>query len=68
MTAEIVNLRQYRKNKKRRDKATEAAANRAAFGRSRAEKDRDADTRKRDDAFLNNRQLDKDPDGSPAET
>lgn len=36
--AEIVNLRRARKAKQRRDRETEAAANRAAHGRSGAEK------------------------------
>lgn len=36
--SEIVNLRQARKRKVRAESAAEAAANRAAHGRSRAEK------------------------------
>lgn len=39
---EVVNLRLARKAKKRRDAEVEAAANRAAFGRTRAEKQADA--------------------------
>jgi hypothetical protein len=38
MTAEIVNLRRARKQKARAGKEREAAANRIAFGRTRAEK------------------------------
>ena len=40
--AEIVNLRQVRKGKARADKEAQAAANRAKFGRSKAEKDVEA--------------------------
>ena len=40
--AEIVNLRQARKAKARADKEAQAAANRARFGRSKAEKDAEA--------------------------
>ena len=36
--AEIVNLREFRKKKKRRGKAREAARNRAKSGRSKTEK------------------------------
>ena len=35
--AEIVNLRQARKAKKRRDKAAKAAENRVRFGRTKAQ-------------------------------
>lgn len=38
MAAEIVNLRQFRKQKVRSDKERQAEQNRAAFGRSKAEK------------------------------
>ncbi|MDN2566160.1 DUF4169 family protein [Aquibium sp. A9E412] len=38
--AEIVNLRQARKRRARDDKARKAAENRAAHGRSRAERER----------------------------
>ncbi len=37
--AEVVNLRQARKAKRRAEAETTAAANRAAFGRTRAEKE-----------------------------
>lgn len=36
--AEIINLRQARKNKARADKEARAAENRIAFGRTKAEK------------------------------
>ena len=38
MTAEIVNLRQFRKTKARSEKETAAAENRIVFGRTKAEK------------------------------
>jgi len=40
--AEIVNLRQARKSKRRGDKELQAAAKRAKYGRTRGEKERDA--------------------------
>ncbi len=40
--AEIVNLKRHRKAKARSDKEAAADANRRLFGRTRAEKDRDA--------------------------
>ncbi|HVW91317.1 MAG TPA: DUF4169 family protein [Devosia sp.] len=43
---EIVNLRQARKAKARAGKEAEAAANRAKFGRSKAEKELEAARRK----------------------
>ncbi|MET0529456.1 MAG: DUF4169 family protein [Microvirga sp.] len=57
--AEIINLRQARKNKARADKEARADQNRATFGRTKAEKDltkaergmaeRRLDAHKRDD-------------------
>jgi hypothetical protein len=38
MTADVINLRRARKEREREAKATEAAANRLAFGRSKAQK------------------------------
>jgi hypothetical protein len=40
--AEIVNLRQARKAKAREDKQEQAAANRAKFGRTKAERELEA--------------------------
>ena len=40
--AEIINLRTFRKQKARSGKEAEAEANRLKFGRSKAEKQRDA--------------------------
>jgi hypothetical protein len=47
MTADIVNLRRARKAKVRADKERTAAENRAAFGRSKAEKTKAATERER---------------------
>ncbi|MCX7360727.1 MAG: DUF4169 family protein [Alphaproteobacteria bacterium] len=47
--ADVINLRQARKEKARRARDGEAAANRTRFGRTKAEKvaDKDADERSR---------------------
>lgn len=50
--AEIVNLRRARKARDRAATATQAAARRAAHGRTGAEKERDAAERARRDALL----------------
>jgi hypothetical protein len=42
MSAEIINLRKARKDKARAARADEASENRARFGRTKAEKERDA--------------------------
>lgn len=39
MTGDVVNLRQFRKQKARSDKEKQAEQNRLAFGRTKAEKD-----------------------------
>jgi hypothetical protein len=58
--AEIVNLRRVRKDKARRDRESEADANRQRFGRTKAEKiaDKDAETRAR--RSLDGKQLEPD--------
>ena len=45
--AEIVNLKQARKERARRERETEADANRRRFGRTRAEKKADKDAAER---------------------
>jgi hypothetical protein len=45
--AEIVNLKRARKDKARRERSTEADANRRRFGRTRAEKQADKDAEER---------------------
>lgn len=42
MSAEIINFRQERRRRQREARAAEAAENRARFGRTRAERERDA--------------------------
>ncbi|MET0269432.1 MAG: DUF4169 family protein [Sphingomonas sp.] len=49
---EIINLRRARKAKAQSDAATAAAANRAAFGRTKGEKAADAADRARMEAVL----------------
>ena len=63
MSAEIVNLRRARKSKARAGKQAEAAANRIKFGRSKAERTREAAN-----AELHRRRLDshrRDEPGDP---
>jgi hypothetical protein len=50
--AEIVSLRQARKQKARADKERVAEQNRAVHGRSKAEKARDAEAAKKSQSFL----------------
>ncbi len=52
MSAEIINLRTYRKRKERADRATEASENRMLFGRTKAERDRQALEQARDKRTL----------------
>lgn len=58
--AEIVNLRRVRKAKARRDRESEADANRRRFGRTKAEKTADKDTEIRARRSLDGKQLDPD--------
>ena len=55
--AEIVNLRQARKSKRRTDKELQAAAKRAKYGRTQAEKQRDALEAARDHSRLDQAKL-----------
>jgi hypothetical protein len=50
--AEIVNLNRARKAKVRAEAGKQAEANRAKFGRTKAEKDREAGEQARRDALL----------------
>jgi len=65
---EVINLRQARKAKARAEKEAKAQENRARFGRTRAEKQRDADAAERGARTLEGHRLDKDdgPDGGDA--
>ena len=55
---EVVNLRQARKAKRRATEATTAAANRAAFGRTKAEKSAERLDRERAERALDGAKLD----------
>lgn len=57
----VINLRQARKAQARAAKARQAETNRALHGRSRAERDRDADTERRMQAVLDGARRDSDP-------
>jgi hypothetical protein len=50
--ADVINLNKARKAKAQADHAAQAAANRARFGRTRAEKDRDRIDRERAERTL----------------
>jgi len=55
--AEVVNLNRARKARDRAEAEARAAANRAAHGRTRAEKTRDAEEAARRDALLDGSRL-----------
>ena len=56
--AEIVNLRQARKGKKRADKAAQAAENRARHGWTKAESGRQAKENAKSEKTLDGKKLD----------
>ena len=58
--AEIINLRRARKDKVRRERGTEAEANRRRFGRTRAEKQADKDAEERARKSHDDRRLEPD--------
>ncbi len=62
--AEIVNLRQARKAKKRREAEVQAAENRVRFGRPGAERKRDAAEKELEARRLDGHRLDRDDDQS----
>lgn len=57
--AEIVNLRRARKDKARRDRETEADANRRRFGRTKTEKAADKQAEERTRRTLDGKLIDK---------
>lgn len=59
----VVNLNRFRKQKAREDAAALASANRVKFGRTKAEKERDANLEREAQRKLD--QLRREPDGSP---
>jgi hypothetical protein len=60
--AEIVNFKQVRKDKARRERSSEADANRRRFGRTRAEKQADKDAEERARKSHDARRLEPDED------
>lgn len=64
--ADVIDLRQARKAKARAGKEAEARENRIRFGRTGAEKRRDADEKSRGTRAHEGRRIDddRDPDGS----
>ena len=60
--AEIINLKQARKDRARRERDSEADANRRRFGRTRAQKKADKDTEERARKLYQDRQLEPDED------
>lgn len=58
--AEIINLRQARKRKKRADKTAEAAENRVRHGRTKAESRGQAEDRAKSEKTLDGKKLDSD--------
>lgn len=64
---EIVNLRRARKKRARDDAEAEAAKNRAAHGRTKAERRMAATKRGKDEAALDGHRLEERPAGPDAE-
>ncbi|PIW26347.1 MAG: DUF4169 domain-containing protein [Rhodospirillales bacterium CG15_BIG_FIL_POST_REV_8_21_14_020_66_15] len=62
MTAEIVNLRQYRKEKQRQARERAAERNRLRFGRDKARRREDEAERRRSEQTLDGKQLDPETD------
>jgi hypothetical protein len=58
--ADIVNLRRLRKDKARRERESEAEANRRRFGRTKAQKAADKDAEARTRRALDDKLLDRD--------
>lgn len=56
--SEIVNLRQFKKNKTRASKEKQAEQNRVLFGRTKTEKDFARAEARKDENFLANNKLD----------
>lgn len=62
---EVVNLRLLRKRKARAEKEKAAERNRAAYGRTKAERERDAAEAGKSRAFLDGHRRDGKDDGAP---
>ena len=63
MSADIVNLRQFRKDKARLEKEKEAEQNRLTFGRAKAEKSLTKARNEKAEKSLDQGRLDKPPHG-----
>ena len=70
MSAEIVNLNQYRKARQKHEKSDQAAENRRKHGRTKAERQADDKARDKAEAKLEGKHLSEKPDddssGTPA--
>ena len=64
--AEIVNLRQFRKQKERAEAEKEAAQNRLAFGRTKAERSLTEAERDKATRHIDGHRLDHDDEPEPA--
>ncbi|NSX91172.1 MULTISPECIES: DUF4169 family protein [Rhizobium/Agrobacterium group] len=64
MAADIVNLRQFRKQKARNEKEKQAEQNRLSFGRTKAEKDLTAALNEKAEKRLDQGRLEKDDGGT----
>ena len=60
---EVVNLRKWRRAKAKEEEASQAAANRTAFGRTRAQKRRDEAEQAQRSSLLDAAKLETDPKG-----
>ena len=60
--ADIVNLRRARKDKERRERESQAKANRRRFGRTKAEKAADEDASRRSRQALDDKRLQPEDD------
>ncbi|MBO6520777.1 MAG: DUF4169 family protein [Rhodospirillales bacterium] len=57
MSADIINLNQYRKAKRKEEKRDKAAENRTKFGRTKAEKKADTKEREKSERLLAGKKL-----------
>lgn len=64
MAADIVNLRQFRKQKARDDREKQAEQNRLSFGRTKAEKNLTSALNEKAEKALDQGRLEKDNDGT----
>ena len=63
MSAEIVNLNQYRKQRQKSQKQDDAAANRRKFGRTKSEKRQDDKVRGEAEKSLDGKEMTPEPSG-----